>query len=467
MEDEQKTRVGGTFRRQFEYTPLDQLGAGSVGDVFRGTERKTRRRRGGGGGEPGHEVAIKRIDLAQLRALGLPERDVEREVTLLRRMAKQCRPDIQCLVDAYRDGQVLHIVTDLVGPPWLPLQQLVANLARADAERQARLAGARDHLVQLERCLDGTPSPSDSEADEERDEPRDSRDITMPHDDEKEDKHGMFAYRTATLQEPAPMLRALEAAPDYESTESTESVGDLGDKDEDEDEEKRACTAADVRRAREHVAALQDEADEADRHEALWMAQLFDHLWRALAHVHALGVAHRDIKPENVLVHPETGAVVLIDFGQGCDARDCSLQDFRSTDAFMAPELRACLRARNCPAQTREALLASQRADVYSLGLTLFWALTHGRHDPALVESDKERWHALLPAAFRAEEPEHSFWLVQMLAANPESRPLPDGTRPSSPRELAHRPAGTTAAVRSRNTSTRARSRAVSRVAFV
>ncbi|XP_050430670.1 glycogen synthase kinase-3 alpha-like [Adelges cooleyi] len=45
-------------------------------------------------------------------------------------------------------------------------------------------------------------------------------------------------------------------------------------------------------------------------------------LFRALGHVHAMGLCHRDVKPRNLLVYPETGALKLCDFGSAKDLTD-------------------------------------------------------------------------------------------------------------------------------------------------
>ena len=37
--------------------------------------------------------------------------------------------------------------------------------------------------------------------------------------------------------------------------------------------------------------------------------------FRAMAHIHALGVSHRDIKPQNLLVEPTNHALKICDFG--------------------------------------------------------------------------------------------------------------------------------------------------------
>jgi len=90
----------------------------------------------------------------------------------------------------------------------------------------------------------------------------------------------------------------------------------------------------------------------------------------ALAHAHARGVIHRDVKPQNVMVlaEPAAGAgfAKLADFGVAHLASGDLLTrtgDVVGTLAYMAPE-------------QAEGLRATPAADVYSLALMLYEALT-------------------------------------------------------------------------------------------
>jgi eukaryotic-like serine/threonine-protein kinase len=101
------------------------------------------------------------------------------------------------------------------------------------------------------------------------------------------------------------------------------------------------------------------------------MTQLLAHAARALQVVHANRVVHRDIKPANILLdcnRPQ--AVYLCDLGLGRDLEVATIDQMRDgagTPMYMSPE-----RLLRAPAD-------EIRSDVYSMGVTLFEALTLGR----------------------------------------------------------------------------------------
>ena len=96
-----------------------------------------------------------------------------------------------------------------------------------------------------------------------------------------------------------------------------------------------------------------------------WFVRLFLRIARALDVVHAQGIVHRDIKPSNVLLRPD-GAPVLADFGLALHADlDVARTRFAGTPVYAAPE-----RLRGGDAGL------DARADVYSLGVTLYEALS-------------------------------------------------------------------------------------------
>jgi serine/threonine protein kinase len=106
-----------------------------------------------------------------------------------------------------------------------------------------------------------------------------------------------------------------------------------------------------------------------------YAAQVLD----GLQHAFERNVVHRDVKPENVIIAPgekvgknggdENGIAKLTDFGLAKNFADTGLSGITSPDegagtpAYMPPE------------QLRCALKVDQRADIYSLGATLYHTL--------------------------------------------------------------------------------------------
>ncbi len=106
-------------------------------------------------------------------------------------------------------------------------------------------------------------------------------------------------------------------------------------------------------------------------------AQLGIQAAEALQHAHDLGVLHRDIKPGNLMIGRD-GELYVTDFGLArieADAGMTMTGDIVGTLRYMAPEQALAKR-----------VLVDHRADIYSLGATLYELLTL---QPAFGESDR------------------------------------------------------------------------------
>ena len=107
-----------------------------------------------------------------------------------------------------------------------------------------------------------------------------------------------------------------------------------------------------------------------------------------LAAAHAAGLVHRDIKPANVMFDPATERTKITDFGLARPAGETSdvtqAGSTVGTPAYMSPE------------QARGESRLDARTDVYSLGATLYEALTgevpfRGARSPGLAPGDRGR----------------------------------------------------------------------------
>jgi WD40 repeat protein/serine/threonine protein kinase len=150
-------------------------------------------------------------------------------------------------------------------------------------------------------------------------------------------------------------------------------------------------------------------------------AQACDYIRQAalgLQHAHERGMVHRDLKPHNLMLTPQ-GQVKILDFGLARlgqePAGDLTESGtvMGSTD-FLAPE------------QADDPHLADIRADLYSLGCTLFFLLTGRPPFPEGTLMQKLKAHALrkppMLAAIRADLPAGLEQVVQRLLAKEPSR---------------------------------------------
>ena len=96
---------------------------------------------------------------------------------------------------------------------------------------------------------------------------------------------------------------------------------------------------------------------------------LFQQILSAFQYAHEKGIVHRDIKPSNIFILPD-GQVKILDFGiaklfgQGNEMTQTGTQ--MGTPIYMSPE------------QVKADKSIDHRSDIYSLGVTMFYAL-HGK----------------------------------------------------------------------------------------
>ncbi|MCI0680833.1 MAG: serine/threonine protein kinase [Gemmataceae bacterium] len=152
-------------------------------------------------------------------------------------------------------------------------------------------------------------------------------------------------------------------------------------------------------------------------------AHLFAEVASALEYAHSQGLIHRDLKPANVMVTPNDHAKVLdlglaIVEGEAVESAEVigGKGHVVGTFDYIAPE------------QTRDAAKVDARADIYSLGCTLYFALTGRPPFPAGTPLEKIQAHRRLePEPIQKLNPTvpegFAFLVRQFMAKQPEQRP--------------------------------------------
>lgn len=166
--------------------------------------------------------------------------------------------------------------------------------------------------------------------------------------------------------------------------------------------------------------ALSDIIDDDEIFEPVEAIDIAIQVLGALAYSHHNGVVHRDIKSDNILVTPE-GRVKVADFGVAraeigaANTRLTEARDLVGTIVYMAPE------------QLTSPRTVDHRADLYSLGITLYELVT------GEVPFDGEEGYPLMkrieledpvdPRSFEAELPECLVEIImQAIQKEPDDR---------------------------------------------
>lgn len=141
--------------------------------------------------------------------------------------------------------------------------------------------------------------------------------------------------------------------------------------------------------------------------------------------IHKLGMVHRDIKPDNILVD-RTGQVKVVDFGLTLADRLSYDEEFSLSMIFGHDCLGTC--DYMAPEQAVDSLHVDPRADVYSLGCTLFAILAARRvynQPTAATVIEAHRSHPVpdLTKIVPAIPKELATFVARMMAKSAQDRP--------------------------------------------
>jgi serine/threonine protein kinase len=152
-------------------------------------------------------------------------------------------------------------------------------------------------------------------------------------------------------------------------------------------------------------------------------ARLFAEIASALDHAHQQGLIHRDLKPSNVLITPNDHAK-LLDLGLAMMAGEVGThREIIGGEGYVVGTMDYI-----APEQTENAAQVDARSDLYSLGCTLYYALTGQPPFPGGSPLDKiQRQRSEQPTPvpdLNADVPPAFIgFLRRLMAKKPQDRP--------------------------------------------
>ncbi|HEY7308995.1 MAG TPA: serine/threonine-protein kinase [Gemmataceae bacterium] len=151
-------------------------------------------------------------------------------------------------------------------------------------------------------------------------------------------------------------------------------------------------------------------------------ARLMAEVASGLEHAHNQGLIHRDLKPSNIMVTPNDHAKIL-DLGLALMEGEEAEMDVIGGQGYIVGTMDYI-----APEQTTDSTSVDGRADIYSLGCTLYFALTGQPPFPGGTSRDKvrrQRYEEPQPLRELAPSVPEGFaaLIQQMMAKDPAKRP--------------------------------------------
>ncbi|OYW12881.1 MAG: hypothetical protein B7Z55_17785, partial [Planctomycetales bacterium 12-60-4] len=143
-----------------------------------------------------------------------------------------------------------------------------------------------------------------------------------------------------------------------------------------------------------------------------------------LEYAHQQGYIHRDVKPQNLLVDSAC-QIHLLDFGLGMTREGETGDEFSMAMIFGHQSVGTAEYA--APEQTKDSLSADARSDIYSLGATLFTAMTgttpfQAETTAAMLEAHHTQRLRSVREYVRSIPVEVADTIARMMARNPDER---------------------------------------------